>query len=81
MEQPTVVLWHTGYVYLHQCLNYVAANRLGEVCLRITVVTLYMINAKEARQQTGADSYISTLHGWSHSARKVRMNNTSIVIM
>ena len=81
MEQPTVLVWHAGYVYLHQCLNYVAVNRLGEVCLHITVVTSCMINAKEAHQQTDAHSCISTLCGWSHSAREVRMNNTSVVIM
>ena len=75
MEQPTVLVWHGGYVYLYQCLNYV------EVCLHITVVTSCMINEKEACQQTGADSCTSTLCGWSHSAGEVRMNNTSVVIM
>ena len=55
----TVLVWHAGYVYLHQYLNYVAVNRLGEVCLYVTIVTSCMINAKEARQQTGADSCTS----------------------
>ena len=31
-EQPIVLVWHAGYVYLHPCLNYVAVNRLGKVC-------------------------------------------------
>ena len=77
MEQPTVLVQHAGYIYLHQCLNYV------EVCLHITVATSCMINEKEACQQTGADSCTSIYLVWleSFSAGEVRMNNTSVVIM
>ena len=81
MEWPTVLVWYAGYVYLHQCLNYVAVNRLGEVCLHITVLTLCMINVREACQQTSADCCISTLCGWSHSACEVRIHTTSVAIM
>ena len=69
------------FIYVHQCVTYVAVNRLGEACLHITVVTLYMINAREAHQRTGADSCISALCGWSHSAHEVRLNNNYIAIM
>ena len=44
--------------------------------------SIVMINAREAYQQTGAGSCVSTLCGWSHSTCEVRlMNNTSVVIM
>ena len=69
------------FIYVHQCPNYVAVSRLGEVCLHITVLTLRMINAREACQQTGADSCISTLCGWSHCACEVRIHSTSVAIM
>ena len=49
MEQPTVLVWHAGYVYLPQCLDYVTVKRLGDTCLRITVVTSCMLmQEKEA---------------------------------
>ena len=70
-----------GYVCLLQCLNYDVVNRLGESCSHIVAVTSCMINAREARQWTGADSCTSTLCGWSHSAREVRINNACAVIM
>ena len=70
-----------GYVYLPQCLNYDVVYRLGEACSHIAAIASCMINAREACQQTGADSCTSTLCGWSHSAREVRMNYACVVIM
>lgn len=70
-----------GYVCLPQCLNCDVANRLSEACSHITTITSCMVNAREAREQTGADSCTSTLCGWSCSAREVRMNSVRVVIM
>ena len=65
-------LWHD----LHTIVN-----RLGEACSHIATIASCMINAREARQQTGADSCTSTLCGWGHLAREVRMNYACVVIM
>ena len=46
----------------------VQVHRLGEACLHIIASASCMTNASEVCQQTGADSFTSSLCGWSHSA-------------
>ena len=46
----------------------VQVHRLGEACLHIIASASCMTNASEVCQQTDADSFTSSLCGWSHSA-------------